>query len=190
LATPNDGDDLRRFLGGDQGAFARLLDRHQAPLLRYAAHLLGPGANGDAAEDAVQETFLRLLREARSLVQSQPSAAWENLAPWLFRVCRNLCADVQRKEVRMQQRHMRVAVPDIETPGPIGIELEEERGKVRELLDRLPAEERTILVLKVLEGKSFREIQALQGVSLHEVFSTAHRALRKLAVGLRAAGLA
>jgi RNA polymerase sigma-70 factor (ECF subfamily) len=184
LATPNDGDELRRFLGGDHGAFALLLERHQAPLLRYAAHLLGPGEAGDTAEDAVQETFLRLLREAKSLVAN------ESLAPWLFRVCRNLCADVQRKEVRMQQRHRRVAVPDLDEPGPAGIEVEEERGKVRELLGRLPAAEREILVLKVLEGKSFREIQALQGVSLHEVFSTAHRALRKLAVGFRAAGLA
>lgn len=181
LATPSDGDDLRRFVRGEQEAFASLLVRHQAPLLRYAAHLLGPG---DAAEDAVQETFLRLLREAKGLVGN------ENLAPWLFRVCRNLCADVQRKEVRMQQRHQRVAVPDIDPPGPIAFELDEERSKVRQLLGELPEREREILILKVLEGKSFREIQTLLGVSLHEVFTTAHRALRRLADGLRAAGLA
>lgn len=181
MATPDDGDDLRRFVCGEQEAFARLLARHQAPLLRYAAHLLGPG---DSSEDAVQETFLRLLREAKELVGN------ENLAPWLFRVCRNLCADVQRKEVRMQQRHQRVAVPDLSPPGPIALELDEERGKVRQLLGELPEREREILILKVLEGKTFREIQTLLGVSLHEVFTTAHRALRRLADGLRAAGLA
>jgi RNA polymerase sigma-70 factor (ECF subfamily) len=187
LATPNDGDDLRRFVRGDAGAFASLLQRHQAALLRYAGHLLGPG---DAAEDAVQETFLRLLREAQSLVQHESFVTTGQLAPWLFRVCRNLCADVQRKEVRMHQRHQRVAVPDIDEPGPGAFEVEEERGKVRQLLDQLPEREREILVLKVFEGKSFREIQALQGVTLHEVFTTAHRALRRLADGLRAAGLA
>jgi RNA polymerase sigma-70 factor (ECF subfamily) len=181
LATPNDGDDLRRFVRGEQDAFASLLQRHQAALLRYATHLLGPG---DSAEDAVQETFLRLLREARTLVGN------ETLAPWLFRVCRNLCADVQRKEVRMQQRHQRVAVPDIEPPGPLTLEVDEERSKVRQLLGELPEREREVLILKVLEGKSFREIQTLLGVSLHEVFTTAHRALRRLAVSLRAAGLA
>jgi len=187
LATPSDGDDLRRFVRGDATAFTVLLQRHQAALLRYAGHLLGPG---DAAEDAVQETFLRLLREAESLLQHASFKTTQALAPWLFRVCRNLCADVQRKEVRMHQRHQRVAVPDLEVPGPVAFEVEEERGKVRQLLDQLPEREREILVLKVFEGKSFREIQALQSVTLHEVFTTAHRALRRLADGLRAAGLA
>ena len=61
---------------------------------------------------------------------------------------------------------------------------------MKELLDRLPDHEREVLTLKVLDGKSYREIQALLGTTLHDVFTTAHRALRKLAAGLRAAGLA
>jgi RNA polymerase sigma-70 factor (ECF subfamily) len=189
----DDGDDLKRYVHGDAAAFASLLARHQAPLLRYAAHRLGVPRGGDpaAAEDVVQETFLRLLREAPSLNGS--TLVDGSLSPWLFRVCGNLCADAARKEVRMQQRHLRVAVPDLENASPLALDAlheQEERGKVNELLRGLPEREREILILKVLEGKSYREITALLGTTLHDVFTTAHRALRKLADGLRAAGLA
>jgi RNA polymerase sigma-70 factor (ECF subfamily) len=176
---------LRRFVSGDAAAFTAILERHQAPLLRYASGRLAGRAG---AEDVVQETFLRLLREARSLNGS--ALVDGSLAGWLFRVCGNVCADVARKEVRMQQRHLRVAVPDLEPARPLAIESIEERDKVKELLQELPDREREILVLKVLEDKSYREIQALLGTTLRDVFSTAHRALRKLADGLRSAGLA
>jgi RNA polymerase sigma-70 factor (ECF subfamily) len=185
-----DGDDLRRFLGGEAAAFAAILARHQSPLLRYATNRLG-AADPSRAEDAVQETFLRLLREAPALNGS--TLVDGSLAAWLFRVCRNVCADVSRKEVRMQQRHQLVAVPELAPGGTLGVELlqgNEERGKVKQLLHELPDREREVLTLKILEGKSYREIQALLGTTLHDVFTTAHRALRKLADGMRAAGLA
>ena len=166
---------------GDASAFTAILERHQGPLLRFASNRLRGHA---AAEDVVQETFLRLLREATSL------NGHETIPAWLFRVCRNLCADAARKEVRMQERHQRVAVPDLEPPAPAAIETDEERSKVKELLERLPEHEREVLTLKVLGGHSYREIQALLGTTLHDVFTTAHRALKKLAAGLRAAGLA
>lgn len=177
----NDGEDLKRHLAGDETAFARILARHEPALLRYAANRL---KRETSAEDAVQETFLRLLREARALTAN------ESLAAWLFRVCRNLCADIARKEVRMQQRHLRVAVPDLEPAPAFALELIEERDKVRQLLDGLPEHEREVLILKVLEGRSFRDVQALLDTTLHDVFSTAHRGLRRLADGLREAGLA
>ncbi len=180
-AGHDDGADLRRFLAGERERFAALVDRHQAALLRYAHHRL---RDATAAEDVVQETFLRLLREAAALLGNA------SLAPWLFHVCRNLCADAARKEVRMQRRQSRVAVPDFAVPEPWPLEQEEEHGKVRELLAALPDHEREVLTLKLQHGKSYREIQALLGTSLHDVFTTAQRALRQVAAGLRAAGLA
>lgn len=183
----DDGADLRGFLAGDRERFAVLLHRHQAALLRYAHHRL---RDATAAEDVVQETFLRLLREAKALIENALQSGNSSIAPWLFSVCRNLCADTARREVRMQQRQMRVAVPDLAAPEPWGVEAEEELGKVRELLAALPDHEREVLTLKVQHGKSYREIQVLLGVSLHDVFTTAHKALARIAAGIRAAGLA
>lgn len=134
---------------------------------------------------------MKLLRDAATLDTRELVDG--SLAPWLFRVCRNLCADAARKESRMQQRHLRVAVPDIEPDrgGHLALlSAVEEQSRVQQLLNELPDHERDVLILKVLEGKSFREIQALLGTTLHDVFTTAHRALNQLSRGLRAAGLA
>ena len=65
--------------------------RYERPLCQYAYRLTG---NFDAARDAVQDTFLRLCR-AGVLEEART-------APWLFRVCRNRCIDLLRKERPMQ----------------------------------------------------------------------------------------
>ena len=77
----------------DSPAFVRTaVERHQAPLLRYAARILHGDA--DRAQDVVQDTFIRLL--------AQPPAAVDgHLAEWLFTVCRHRALDVLRKEGRM-----------------------------------------------------------------------------------------
>src|SRR3990172_8871275 len=64
------------------------LRRFEAPLLRYAARLLG---SEEAARDAVQETFLRLCQADRARVD-------DHLAQWLYTVCRTRAVDARRKE--------------------------------------------------------------------------------------------
>ena len=65
--------------------------RYERPLCQYAFRLTG---NYESARDAVQDVFLKLWR-AEVLED-------ERTAPWLFRVCRNRCIDMLRKEKPMQ----------------------------------------------------------------------------------------
>lgn len=176
-----DGEHLQRYLGGDVEAFDGIVERHQAGLLRFAERLTGCP---ESAQDLVQETFLRLVREARTLEGA------DGLACWLFRVCRNLCTDQGRKETRMRRRHQQVAVRDEVEPAPAPFEAREERHQVRRLLAALPADERAVLLLKVQEGRSYREIARITGLSLHHVGTAVHRGLRRVAGSLRQAGLA
>src|SRR5690349_12710291 len=67
------------------------LDRHQASLLRFAGRILG---DEHQARDVVQETFVKLWTRP-------PEARGDDLAPWLFTVCRHLSFDVLRREQRM-----------------------------------------------------------------------------------------
>ncbi len=64
-----------------------MVDRYERPLLAYASRLFG----GDSAQaqDAVQETFLRLCREDRTAIESR-------VAAWLFSVCRTRVSDIRR----------------------------------------------------------------------------------------------
>lgn len=176
----NERDALARFVGGDAAAFDELVERHERPLMRFATHLLGCP---ESAQDVVQECFLRLLRQ---LPRHRPELP---LSSWLFRVCRNLCRDHQRKESRMEERHSRVAIPEITPPEPALFEHEEAADQVRRLLGELPPDEREVLLLKVHEGRSYREIAAVTGLTLHAVGKHMHRGLAHLSSRLRAAGL-
>ena len=75
--------------GGDAGAYRKLADRHLTPILRYSTRMLG---NADDAEDAAQETFLRLWQHAARYEprDSKPST-------WLYRIAHNLCVDRLRR---------------------------------------------------------------------------------------------
>ena len=68
-------------------AVSALVDRYERPLLAYACRMLGGDWQG--AQDAVQETFLRLCRENREKIESR-------VAAWLFSVCRSRVIDMQR----------------------------------------------------------------------------------------------
>src|SRR5688572_9396933 len=65
--------------------------RYQSLLTRYALRLVG---DIQRAQDVVQDTFLKLVREDRAELNGR-------LAEWLYTVCRNRALDVRRKESRM-----------------------------------------------------------------------------------------
>lgn len=172
-----DRELVRGWLRGDAAAFEALVDRHQEALLRFASRLTGCP---DLAQDLVQETFLKLVREAPSL------DAVEGLGAWLLKVCRNLCVDRIRKESRMQVRQRQAAVPEVVQTRP-ELEVEDERATVRAVLQGLDARDREVLELKVYENQTYRQIQAITGHTLHQVHQSVHRGLRQLAAGMRAA---
>ena len=77
----DDGALMARSAVGDRSAFALVYERHAAPIMTFLAHALG---DASTAEDLCQETFVRAWRAAPRFRRDAP------LAPWLFRIARNL----------------------------------------------------------------------------------------------------
>ncbi len=77
----DDGALMARSAAGDRSAFALVYERHAAPIMTFLAHALG---DATTAEDLCQETFVRAWRAAPRFRSDAP------LAPWLFRIARNL----------------------------------------------------------------------------------------------------
>jgi RNA polymerase sigma-70 factor (ECF subfamily) len=75
---------MAAVLAGDQVALAKLVTRHHAPLLGYLYRLAG--GDRPLAEDLVQETFLRILRQ-----RTHPSLC--PFKPWLYKIATNLARD-------------------------------------------------------------------------------------------------
>lgn len=142
-------------MAGDQVAFAALVTRHHAPLLGYLYRLVG----GDRllAEDLVQETFLRMLRQ-RTCPPDRP------FKPWLYTIATNLARD-HFKSAAVRQR-WRGGDPEEallhlydSTPGPEDRALAAEQGdEVAAALAQLSEEYRVALLLRFYQGLSLQEI--------------------------------
>src|SRR5438876_11302437 len=96
---------------GDTAAFERLYEAHGARMKSIAANLLGDLAD---AEDAVQETFLKVYRSAASF------RGGSMLSTWIYRVLVNCCYDLLRKRRgrRAEISQAQVAGAVLEPPAP------------------------------------------------------------------------
>ena len=149
---------------------------HQAPLLRYALRLI---RDEESAQDIVQETFVRYLRSPPE--QTHP----RQISSWLYRVTHNLCLDLIRKERRMIESTEKIDPPP---SGPLPsarvIEADTQR-QLNELLERLTENQRVAIVLKVQEGKTYREISEITGLSISNIGYLIHRGLKIMAELIR-----
>ncbi|MGI6495230.1 MAG: RNA polymerase sigma factor [Kiritimatiellia bacterium] len=163
-----------------QGSFARVVAAYEARLLRYVARLTG---NASAAEDIVQETLVRLARRWREPMEPSPQ-----LQGWLYRVAHNEAVDYARREARRNALHLRHA-KEQETLSPSVAQPAGGAGDgygevVSEALRSLSDRERELVTLKVYEGRSYKEIAEITGLTVGNVGYILHHAMRKLAAML------
>ena len=148
-----------------------IVSRYERPLCQYAYRLTG---NFDAARDAVQDTFLKLCREG--VLED------DRVAPWLFRVCRNRCIDVLRKEKPMQTlTDAQAAI--LPAPGRSPAEetgLRESVSLLLRKLAQLPANQAECIRLKFQHQMSYREIAAVTALSETNVGYLIHVGIQTL----------
>jgi RNA polymerase sigma factor (sigma-70 family) len=157
----------------EASAFVRTaVELYQAPLLRYAARLVG---DSDRARDVVQDAFVRLMAQP-------PAAVDDHLAEWLFTVCRNRAFDLHRKESRM--KHFEEGATDrvvATEPRPgAGLETEETHTAVLRLIGRLPPTQQEVIRLKFQNGFSYKEISRITSLSVTNVGFLIHTAIKTL----------
>jgi RNA polymerase sigma-70 factor (ECF subfamily) len=158
---------------GDKRAFKQLYDATAPRLLGQAMALL---RLRDAAEDAVQEAYLRIWASA-----AQFDPARGHALAWMTRIMRNVAIDHLRR-IRKAQRHM---APDADAP-EIAVDPEpvEDRLDLDAALDELPPAQRDTICRVVIEGWTHEEVAMHEGIPLPTAKSRAQRGLRRLRTAL------
>jgi RNA polymerase sigma-70 factor (ECF subfamily) len=150
----------------------RALAEYESPLVGYA---YGFVKDIERARDIVQDTFIRLCKQ-------DPEKIGENLRGWLFTVCRNRCLDVLRKdkriepidELRWQKFAGKEAAPDQQA------EDDDRLANVMRFMDRLPKNQKEVILLKFQQGMSYDEIHNLTGLSQGNIGFLIHTGLKRL----------
>ena len=160
---------------GDREAFETLARRYMRSVSAVVSSIL---RQREDIDDAVQETFLRVLERIHSFNPSRP------FSPWLYQVARNVArnrwAALKRRRTEDPSSLERVA-SDTELPSPsTAAELSELRQRVELAVETLPARQRAAFRLHDVEGFETQEVAEMLGVSDGTVRANLHHARRAL----------
>jgi RNA polymerase sigma-70 factor, ECF subfamily len=158
----------------DRDAVARLFDRYYDAVYRYAFARLG---NVSDAEDAAAETFA-------AMVRSLPRFRWRGVPfeAWLFRIAMSKVVDVarHRSRVRPAGDELDADATDSSTDPERIVAGRELRRALVGSIERLPRDQRDVLMLRFFAGRSIRETAEMLGRSEGAVKQLQFRALAGL----------
>lgn len=180
----DDGTLVRDALAGDRRAFDLLVLRHGDMLFNLCFRMLG---DYDEASDCAQDAFIRAYR---ALGGFRGEAAFPT---WLYRIAVNICKNrLASAEYRRSRKAVRLEGTGADdTLLPVNgrasfsnptarFEREEREAVIQRALDGLPPDEKTVAVLRDIEGRSYEEIAMLTGMRPGTVKSRLARARRRL----------
>lgn len=186
--TDTDEALVAAYVAGDAAAFDTLVQRYERRVYGICYRYFGDAAD---AEDAMQETFVTLLRRAETFTGA---AAFST---WLYRVATNACNDLARKRSR-RPRTVPLVTPSRDGDGPTGQDPAHDAPAVEDVLATrelgielaaalrtLDREQREAVVLHDVYGVPYHEIAAREGVAVGTVKSRIHRAHARLATTLQ-----
>ena len=174
----SDRQVLEGFLQGDGNLAAEFVRRHGDPLYGFIRRVTTQPAD---AYDLFQETILRDLRLGRSFTGRS------SLKTWLHVVALNVCRDhVQGGRNAHASLYEQVTPAPGRTLAPdCVVEREEIGARVRELLGKLPREQREVVILKYYQGFTFEEIAEVGGCPVATAKSRMRLAVSRIRPGLK-----
>ena len=151
---------------------AELFDQFGSAVYAYALHML---AKPSQAEEILSETFLRICsRKDQYRSQGSPRA-------WVFAIAHRLCIDFLRVKAR---RGNPTVLPDTlvsSQPSPLAVSQQNEQKQiVVEAIEKLPAEQKEVVMLKTYGQLTFRQISDCLGIPLNTALGRMHSAIKLL----------
>ena len=170
----NDQELMRIVQSGDFSPASEIYDRYSGRIYNFAFRFL---KNSEAAEDATQEVFVKMLKHAN---QFHGDA---KLSTWLFSITANWCRDYLRKADNKSKESDDVLVT-LPAPAELSpdrnLEQREDAARVRKALEALTAEQREAILLSRYQGLSYAEIAQIAGCSEGAVKTRVFRAMETL----------
>ena len=184
---PDDSDEalLARFVAGEAAAYGDLLRRFQREIYAYLRRYLGQDA---LADDVFQNTFLQVYQKAGQFDSSR------KVRPWLYAIATHQAIDMlrrvnRRSAVSLEQmassedsenQNWSDMLSSDEPEPSTGLELAEQKERVKEALETLPEHLRMTVILAYYQGLKYKDIADIMEIPVGTVKSRLHAAMSKL----------
>ncbi|MFY0643303.1 MAG: sigma-70 family RNA polymerase sigma factor [Bacteroidia bacterium] len=179
LNTISDQTLVKQYIQGNEACLEMLISRHKDRIFT-TIHLIVKDRY--IAEDLFQETFIKIISNLKRKKYNEEG----KFLPWATRIGRNLAIDHFRKKQRMPMvtdssgddifRKFSIKTENREDQ----IIREESESKVRSMIDKLPDEQRQVLILRHYGDLSFKEIAQLTNVSINTALGRMRYALNNM----------
>lgn len=170
---------VRLYQQGDQVAISELVKRYKSRIYSSIYFLV---RKREVAEDLFQETFIKIISCLRKDAYNEQG----KFLPWALRIAHNLVIDHFRKEKLMPMQYDQEEYSVFDVLAGQGrnaaeqIVYNEKIAFVRSLIDRLPPEQREIVILRHYAGLSFKEISKMLDININTALGRMHYAVLKM----------
>jgi RNA polymerase sigma-70 factor, ECF subfamily len=170
---------VKNYVAGDESALATLIERHQSKIFGF---IYSKVADRDVSDDIFQDTFIKVIKTLKSNAYNEEG----KFLPWVMRIAHNLVIDHFRKNKKMPlfRETEEFSIFSIMTDNEPTIENQIITNQVetdlKRLIEELPDDQKEVLVMRMYQDLSFKEIAELTGVSINTALGRMRYALLNL----------
>ncbi|MBU2951979.1 sigma-70 family RNA polymerase sigma factor [Tamlana agarivorans] len=170
---------VSNYIKGDEKALETLIVRHKQKIYSF---IYSKVYDRDVAEDIFQDTFIKVIRTLKRGAYNEEG----KFLPWVMRISHNLVIDFFRKSNRMPKfdNSGEFSIFSVLSDSSLNAEKtiikEQVENDVRRLVDKLPEDQREVLLLRIYNDMSFKEISDKTGVSINTALGRMRYALINL----------
>lgn len=157
---------VKNYISGDESALTSLIERHQSKIYGFIYSKVN---DRDLSDDIFQDTFIKVIKTLKTKSYNEEG----KFLPWVMRIAHNLVVDHYRKSSKMPFyreteeysifNYMSDNAPTIEGR----MITDQVEADLSRLLDELPDDQKEVLVMRMYQDLSFKEIAELTGVSIN-----------------------
>jgi RNA polymerase sigma-70 factor (ECF subfamily) len=170
---------VKNYVEGDENALTTLINRHQSKIFGFIYSKI---SDRDISNDIFQDTFIKVIRTLKSKSYNEEG----KFLPWVMRIAHNLIIDHYRKNKKMPmfRETEEFSIFSIMSDDSLTIENKIIREQVeidlKKLIEELPADQKEVLVMRMYQDMSFKEISEITGVSINTALGRMRYALMNM----------
>ncbi|WP_166926029.1 RNA polymerase sigma factor [Flavobacterium poyangense] len=174
-----DGLLVKNYIEGNENALATLIKRHESKIYGFIYSKI---ADRDISNDIFQDTFIKVIKTLKSNSYNEEG----KFLPWVMRISHNLIVDHFRKtkKMPMYRETEEFSIFSVMSDNSLTIEnkmiFDQVEVDLKKIIEELPEDQKEVLVMRMYQDMSFKEISELTGVSINTALGRMRYALMNL----------
>ncbi len=179
LRNNNDSELVHKYIHGNENALSILIKRHQQRIFSF---IFSKVYDKEISNDIFQDTFIKVIRTLKAGKYNEEG----KFLPWVMRISHNLVIDHFRKNNRMPkfndngEMSIFSLLSDDSLNAETSIIKNQVESDVRSLIEKLPDDQQQVLIMRIYNDMSFKEISENTGVSINTALGRMRYALKNL----------